>query len=106
MFPWDTEHNPGEEDENVDGGEASLGEGESQEEPTEESREDQNRDILDPFTMETDKRGMSEVDKSAIDIQGNIFERPIDEVDKDQEDSNTERSSTKLLDTSSMIIEL
>ncbi|KAI5668758.1 hypothetical protein M9H77_18611 [Catharanthus roseus] len=60
-----------------------------QEEPTEESRESPNRDVLDPTTIETDKGGMSEPDKSATDIQKDVSGGLVNDMDKDQEDSNT-----------------
>lgn len=102
MFPWDTEQNSGEEDENVDGGEAPLGEGESQEEPIEKSREDQNRDILDPLTMETDRGGMSGADKLATDIQGMFLRGGSMKGTRTRKIVNMEQFRTNLPDTPSM----
>ncbi|KAI5650234.1 hypothetical protein M9H77_36239 [Catharanthus roseus] len=90
-----------EEDENVNDQEAPS-RGGSQEEPTEESREDQNQNILDPIATGTDKGGMSEADKSVTNIQKGVSEKPANDVDKDHEDSNTERFRKNILDTQSM----
>ncbi|KAI5654664.1 hypothetical protein M9H77_31851 [Catharanthus roseus] len=90
VFHWNTEQNSEGEDESIDNEEApSREEGRSEEEPTEDSRKNPNRDTLDKVITENNKGGVFEADKSVTDIQEDDPERPANDMDKDQEDSNT-----------------
>lgn len=103
VFSQDTEQNSGEENESVDDEEASSKEeGGSQEEPIEDSLGDQNEDTMNPVITEADKRGVSESNKSPTDVHNEFPERPTNEVDRGQKDSNTECSRTNIPDTPSM----